>query len=492
MFELSVALKYLIPKWRQLSVSIISMISIIVIALVVWLIVVFFSVTYGLERTWIQKLTALTAPVRIIPTKQYYNSYYYLSDSLSAKSDFNLKSIREKLNSPQAIAYDPETDEAFPEHWPIPDLDQNGQAKDLVKLAFSSVDRVPDVKARDYEMAAAALKLRLGKVRGNHNEDMYLNQMLYMSSYDPDNSSLKKTILPLADKIAAGKKLPSDPHLGEGVLLPKSFYEAGASIGDQGVISFQIPTASTMQEQQIPIFVTGFYDPGILAMGGKVLIANQDLVSIIRSSYPDVESALSNGINVRFNEINDADRVKSAIVKSLKENGIDRYWQVQTFREYDFARDILKQLHSEKNLFTILSAVIIIVACSNIISMLIILVNDKKTEIGILRSMGATSRSIAAIFGFCGVVMGLMGSALGIVLAIITLRNLQSLIDFISRVQGFDMFNTAIYGDTLPNQISYEVLTMVLIATAMVSLFAGIVPAVKACMMRPSQILRSE
>ena len=60
MYELSVARKYLIPRWRQLSVSIISLISILVIALVVWLIVVFFSVKDGLENGWIEKLVALT------------------------------------------------------------------------------------------------------------------------------------------------------------------------------------------------------------------------------------------------------------------------------------------------------------------------------------------------------------------------------------------------------------------------------------------------
>ena len=49
MYELSVARKYLVPRWRQLSVSVISVISVLVIALVVWLIVVFFSVTNGLE-----------------------------------------------------------------------------------------------------------------------------------------------------------------------------------------------------------------------------------------------------------------------------------------------------------------------------------------------------------------------------------------------------------------------------------------------------------
>src|ERR1700733_3854149 len=97
MFELSVACKYLLPRWRQLSVSIISIISILVISLVVWLIVVFFSVTNGLEQSWIQKLISLTAPVRLTPTEAYYNSYYYQIDTISAASEYTPKSISEKL-----------------------------------------------------------------------------------------------------------------------------------------------------------------------------------------------------------------------------------------------------------------------------------------------------------------------------------------------------------------------------------------------------------
>ena len=61
-----------------------------------------------------------------------------------------------------------------------------------------------------------------------------------------------------------------------------------------------------------------------------------------------------------------------------------------------------------------------------------------------------------------------------------------------SPIQGFEMFNPMMYGDTLPNEISYKVLTVVIIATALVSLLAGVVPAVKACLMRPSHILRSQ
>src|ERR1043165_8185972 len=117
MFELSVACKYHLPRRRQLSVSIISIISVLVIALVVWLIVVFFSVTDGLEKNWVNKLTALTAPVRMTPTESYFNSYYYLIDSISASSNYSAKTIGEKQKTAAADPYDATHDEEIPDTW---------------------------------------------------------------------------------------------------------------------------------------------------------------------------------------------------------------------------------------------------------------------------------------------------------------------------------------------------------------------------------------
>jgi lipoprotein-releasing system permease protein len=280
--------------------------------------------------------------------------------------------------------------------------------------------------------------------------------------------------------------------MGEGILLPKGYKDNGVLIGDRGYLSYNAPTASSIQEQRTPIFVAGFYDPGILPLGGKVVFANQHVSRMIRSAYPPDENPMSNGINIRFANLDDAGLVKAKLQSSLDEAGIGKYWRIETYREFEFTKDLLLQLRSERNLFSLISAVIIIVACSNIVSMLIILVNDKKMEIGILRSMGASSRSIGAIFGFCGIVMGLLGSLLGTIMALITLGNLQSLIDLISRLQGFKAFNPMFYGETLPNEISFEVLALVMGATALISLIAGIVPAFKTCLLRPSAILRSE
>lgn len=703
MFELSVAFKYLTPRWRQLSVSIISLISILVIALVVWLVVVFFSVTNGLEKSWIQKLISLTAPIRITPTDAYYHSYYYQIDGLSEGANYTLRSIQDKQAATESDLYDQSVDGELPAGFPAPDFGVDGSLKDLVKRAYTaigSVHDVPGISANAFEMTSSNLRLRLLREQ-NHRQlvQSYVSQAAYIVSLDPTNPSLRQSLLPISiadlnnllenatlsidddpsagigvdikesnipplkhlfnsltvrqlrttkdwvipkrllphtgeaqgiatmrhgrpDKIriplrlkeipgimaqlkeagldvkpvklrlesgiayisidnqhetplpepvklllpkdsplratlvpasldrakssselrftldtliqditlqgetplgsleiskadihstfpktpstvpfwlyelANGTEkeliLPSLPGIGDGILLPKGFREAGIRVGDRGYLSYQTPTFSAVQEQRLPIFVAGFYDPGIIPIGGKLVLANRDIVSIIRGSHQFDESPLSNGINVRFDQLDQADHVKEELEQRFELLGIAPYWHIETFREFDFTKDLIQQLRSERNLWSLLATVIIIVACSNIISMLIILVNDKKIEIGILRAMGASSFSIAIIFGFCGMMMGMLGSVIGMGAAFLTLKHLQALVDFIGWVQGHQMFNPIFYGNVLPNEISLDALLFVIITTSLVSLVAGVVPAIKACLLRPSTILKAE
>lgn len=491
MFELSVALKYLLPRRRQLSVSIISLISILVISLVVWLILVFFSVTNGLERIWVEKLISLTAPLRVMPKEAYYQTYYYQIDTLASASGYNTKSIAEKLTAPKRDPYDPELDEELPPSFP------KAESIDLVKEAFKAIHSLPGTSASPYEMTVANLKLNLLR----NGSLSTLSQTAYLGTFDPSNPLWDKTLVAYEEADIKNstpshrlqnRELPKDPHLGEGVLLPKTFKNSGVLTGDRGWISYWAPTTSTVQEMRQPIFVAGFYDPGIIPVGGKFILASQELTSLIRSSHNQEDTTLSQGINVRLDDLTMADRVKADLVKSFEKAGLTPYFKIETYKEYDFTKDLIEQLHSEKNIFSLISAVIIIVACSNIISMLIILVNDKKLEIGILRSMGASSFSIALIFGVAGTIMGFLGSVIGILAAILTLQNINALINFISRMQGFQAFNPIFFGKELPQEISMEALFSVLLATVVISMLSGIVPAIKASRLKPSEILRAE
>lgn len=663
MFEFSIAKKYLTPKWKQLSVSIISLISILVISLVVWLIVVFFSVSNGLEKGWIEKLTALTAPIRITPTEDYYNSYYYEIDSISEASDYAKKSLKEKLTSLETDPYDPSNDEEIPHNFSLPLLNSDGSLKDLVKEAFfeiQSLENDRDIHEKlivdDYEVTMSQLKVHLIRQQNSIQSESVINQSSYLGTYNDKTENFDKILSPLNIKdinhfISKGLKDPSidlntyidfiqpleilqlipkektwkiqtqsinqpiefqgilitypnlkkelviptdetllkdlmaehhklgfkteigtikilnneiffngsavenpnvktygtivfdvDKRLNpfqslnnkdeirfltntsiqgkkiettlflknalvhqlkfypkelklnqkEGILLPKSFREAGVLAFDQATISYYTPTMSALQEQQTETYVKGFYDPGIIPIGGKFILGSQSLVNAIKSAQSSDEMLYTNGINVHFQNLEKAELLKNKIEENFEKKGLKPFFKVETFRNFDFAKDILEQLQSDKTLFTLISTIIIIVACSNIISMLIIMVNDKKVEIGILRSMGTTSFSIALIFGTCGIFMGLIGSLIGLAVAFITLKNMDLLIYFLNEIQGHNAFNPMFYGETLPNEMSYEAVFFVIFATSLISLLAGIIPALKASGLKPSHILRSE
>jgi lipoprotein-releasing system permease protein len=518
LFELSIAWKYLLPKRRQLSVSIISLISILVISLVIWLILLFFSVSRGLEKGWIEKLTSLTAPVRMTPTEEYYRSYYFQIDKSSQATDYSPRTLGEKLLAETSDPYNPAEDEELSTLFPKPDLDANGTLKDLVKLAHESVTELKGYQGfaiDEFALTSANLRLRLlrGIQKGQEANQAFLNHAVYVGAHFGENPAFTKTLLkPTPRDIEHSQEIAylsqdeiflDEPakltrstkpieEKGDPLYVPKSFRDGGVLQGDHGFLSFYAATASSMQEQRVPVYVAGFYDAGIVPLGGKFILTTPDLVKTLRSAQQQDSAVATNGFNIRLQNLDDAEALKAQLEQALKDKGIASYWKVETFRDYDYAKDLLQQLSSEKHLFGFISLIILTVACSNIITLLIILVNNKRVEIGILRSMGATSTSIAAIFGLCGFAMGLIGTVIGSILALYTLRNLDALIGLMSRLQGFDAFNPLFYGDQLPNEMSYEVLTVVLIATGTISLIAGLVPALKASRVKPAEILRAD
>ncbi|MCB1084878.1 MAG: ABC transporter permease, partial [Chlamydiia bacterium] len=277
------------------------------------------------------------------------------------------------------------------------------------------------------------------------------------------------------------------------VVLPKHFQNNGVQMGDVGYFAYGATTTSAVQEQRLPVTVAGFYDPGVMAIGAKLILTENDLVHAMNAANQAVvDPQMVNGIQVFLSDLSSAKEVKEKIETSLAQKGLSPYWQVKTFHEYDFAKDLLQQFDSDKLLFTMIGAIVLIVACTNIISLLIILVNDKKKEIAILSAMGASKRSIALIFTLCGGIMGTLSTLIGTLAALLTLYNIDHVVSFLSFIQGHDAFNALFYGKSLPNELSRHALTFILIATPIISLLAGLVPALKATKLTPSQILRSE
>lgn len=440
----------------------------------------------GMEANWTKKLTALHAPIRISPTPKYYESYYYLVDSIASSSNYTLKTIKEKKEALQTDPYSVEDDWEVPLHWKK-DLSEEKLLLDPVKIAFQELEHLQKEKKlvafQDYEIAAAMLKLAVYPQQ-NSSSPSYLSQMTYLLSWMDHNPHLSDLIQ---------GKIPTFDEMEEekGIFLPKNYQDHGAMIGSKAILSFSSPTAASLQEQRIDAIVKGFYDPGFIGVGNRCLLASPSLIHSIARSHQSFspDGTPTNGIFVWNQSDQEIKKICQEIEERFQKSNISSYWKVESYEEFGFAQELLHQFESDRRLLLLVASIILIVACSNIVSLLVLLVKERRKEIAILQSMGASKKSIGMIFAFCGLFMGTVGSILGSFAAMATLFYIDTLLHFINLFQKTTTLHPAFLQP--PHHLSSEALFFVLITTPLLSFVAGLVPAILAAKVEPSSTLRS-
>jgi lipoprotein-releasing system permease protein len=499
-FELLFIRKYLIPQKKTLSSSFISIVSIGVIALVVWLVLIFLSITEGMEKEWMHKTASLSGGIRITPTDTYYSSYYYLVDSISSSSQYQKKSLEEKRLTEHSDPYLTDRDEEIPASWPPPDRAKNGDLKDPVKLLWKILEKnrtaLPNLELEEFHVSGGLLRLEMIRPQGAFLTKSCLTQVCSIAS-KPQNSPSFQALLLQPRKVESEhlKRFPLSKSPEEtGIFLPKSFQDSGVFVGDKGSISYSSSTFTATQEQRFPIYVEGFYDPGIIAMGNRFILSPSFIPKAINESMGSftIDPLLSQGVQVRFNNLNACKKIQHLIEEGLIQEGIEKYWKVVPFQEFEGIKDLWQQFQSDKYLFSLIGFIILAVASLNIISFLSLLVNDKRQEIGILLSLGTPRYRIATIFGGCGITLGTFSVLLGFVLAYFTMHHLNPIVHFLSWIQGRELLGEAFYGKNLPQTLSSQALIFTAVTTPCLALISGIIPAIKAARLSPLSALRRE
>ena len=185
------------------------------------------------------------------------------------------------------------------------------------------------------------------------------------------------------------------------------------------------------------------------------------------------------GIEVRVDEIYEADRVAKAIGKEL--DGYP-YWSRDWMR---MNKNLFSALKLEKIVMFIILTLIILVAAFNIVGTLIMVVIEKTRDIAILKSMGATRRSIMKIFMIEGAVIGLVGTLLGL-LGGYTLCKLLATYKFI------ELPSDVYYISTLPVQMNPLDVALIALAAIVITLAASVYPAWQASRFDPAEAIRYE
>jgi lipoprotein-releasing system permease protein len=153
----------------------------------------------------------------------------------------------------------------------------------------------------------------------------------------------------------------------------------------------------------------------------------------------------------------------------------------------------MNALAVEKNVMFVILTLIIIVAAFNIISSMIMLVQTKKADIALMRTMGASKYLIMRIFLLTGSVIGFLGTFLGGIIGVIFSYNIQEIRVFLTQILGQELFSPEIYFlSKLPSKINFEEVFFVISISIFLTLLASIFPAWKASKISPAEALRYE
>ena len=155
--------------------------------------------------------------------------------------------------------------------------------------------------------------------------------------------------------------------------------------------------------------------------------------------------------------------------------------------------NFFRAVQIEKNMMFIILSLIVAVAAFNIVSTLVMAVTDKQADIAILRTLGASPRSIMAVFMVQGALIGFIGLGLGIVGGVTLALNVDVVVPFIERMLGTQLMSKEVYYiSNLPSELQWRDVATITGVSFLLSLVATIYPSWRASRVNPAEALRYE
>jgi lipoprotein-releasing system permease protein len=135
----------------------------------------------------------------------------------------------------------------------------------------------------------------------------------------------------------------------------------------------------------------------------------------------------------------------------------------------------------------------VLVAAFGIASTLFMVVMEKTRDIAILKSMGATGRSIMKIFIFEGLIVGVSGTLIGVLGGLLVALNLERIVGVVQKLTGFELFSKDVYYlDHFPSQVVPTDVLLISVTAIFISFLATLYPSWQASKLMPAEALRYE
>jgi len=292
-----------------------------------------------------------------------------------------------------------------------------------------------------------------------------------------------RAMRPISDHIVRGSldDFNGDDAIAVGVALANSYR---LKVGDS--LTILSPQGAATAFGTIPRVraykVVAIFDSGLHDYNTSVVFLPLQAAKVFFQKLDGVT-----GVEVRVSDPQAVDAIAAPLVELLRGR------QVMA-RDWRRANDtIIGVLQVQKNTMFIVLGMIVLVAAFNVISSLIMLVKDKRADIAVLRTIGASSGAILRIFLMCGAFVGVSGTLIGTLLGVLVCRNITAIQRFIENFTGGRVFDSSVFLlTTLPDNVDWGDVARVVALGLTLSLLATLYPSWRAARTDPVEALRHE
>ncbi|HVO47329.1 MAG TPA: lipoprotein-releasing ABC transporter permease subunit [Steroidobacteraceae bacterium] len=227
--------------------------------------------------------------------------------------------------------------------------------------------------------------------------------------------------------------------------------------------------------------VAGEFEVGRAEHDGTLIFGDIDDV---RALSPG--GAAGEGLRIRFRDALEAPALAARLRATLPPQ----------FELFDWTQDnasYFRAVRIEKTMMSIILMMIVGVATFNIVSMLVMVVTDKRTDIAILRTLGASPRRIMGVFVTQGLVIGWLGVVLGLTVGLSVALNIDTVVPFLEHTFHFQIFDSDVYYMTrIPADVRWPGIVIISVCALLLTGLATLYPAIRASRTAPAEALRYE
>ncbi len=293
----------------------------------------------------------------------------------------------------------------------------------------------------------------------------------------------EQTVSEIGQHMKAGKLEDLRPGEFNLVLGAELAEQLGVDVGDK--VDLMIPVATVTPAGILPRFrrfnVVGIFQVGMYEFDrGLVLLNIQDAGALYRMGDRVT------GVRLKLHDLFEAPTVARQIAQQLPQLVYISDW---TRQHANFFRAVA----TEKTVMFLILSLLVGIAAFNIVSTLVMVVQEKQADIAILRTLGATPRSIMVIFMMQGSIIGIVGTVFGVALGVTLALNVTTLVPLLQAATGHQFLDPSIYYiSDLPSELTAPDVIKISFLSLALGLLSTLYPALRAARVQPAEALRYE